>query len=57
MDNGALADRMALLGTETAFEVLAKAKALEPGGGGVVRVTVAQRTHRRRAPRAARGDR
>jgi aspartate aminotransferase len=39
---GGLADRMALLGTETAFEVLARAKALETGGRKIVHLEIGE---------------
>ena len=42
MDSGGLADRMALLGTETAFEVLAKAKALEAEGRSIVHLEIGE---------------
>jgi aspartate aminotransferase len=44
MDNAALvmADRMALLGTETAFEVLARAKQLEAAGRSIVNLGIGQ---------------
>jgi aspartate aminotransferase len=39
---GALADRMRLLGTETAFEVLAKAKALEASGRSIIHLEIGE---------------
>jgi aspartate aminotransferase len=39
---GALADRMRLLGTETAFEVLAKAKALEAAGHSIIHLEIGE---------------
>ncbi len=42
MDSGGLADRMALLGTETAFEVLAKAKALEADGRSIIHLEIGE---------------
>src|SRR5262249_8739950 len=39
---GAFADRMALLGTETAFEVLARAKALEACGRTIVHLEIGE---------------
>ncbi len=39
---GELADRMALLGTETAFEVLARAKALEAHGRKIVHLEIGE---------------
>src|SRR4029077_8291464 len=38
----ALADRMSLLGTETAFEVLARAKALEAEGRSIINLGIGQ---------------
>src|SRR4029077_19337040 len=38
----ALADRMSLLGTETAFEVLARAKALEAQGKSIINLGIGQ---------------
>jgi len=39
---GALAERMRLLGTETAFEVLAKAKALEAAGRSIIHLEIGE---------------
>ncbi len=39
---GGLADRMRLLGTETAFEVLAKAKALEAAGRSIIHLEIGE---------------
>lgn len=39
---GALADRMRLLGTETAFEVLAKARALEAAGHSIIHLEIGE---------------
>ncbi len=39
---GALADRMGLLGTETAFEVLARAKALEAAGQSIIHLEIGE---------------
>ncbi len=39
---GALADRMGLLGTETAFEVLVRAKALEAAGQSIIHLEIGE---------------
>ena len=50
-----LADRMARLGTESAFEVLARAQALEAAGRKVIHLEIGEPDSRRRAHRGGRG--